>query len=137
MRRHLPLLLLILLAFALRLYDLDGQSMWSDEGLSLYRARLPLADIFANQIVVDGVPTTDTNPPFYFLLLSGWRALAGESVFLLRYPGILLATLAMPLIYLLGRLLGGATLGLLAALLLAVSPFHVWEAQICAITVFC
>lgn len=130
MRRHLPLLLLILLAFALRLYDLDGQSMWSDEGLSLYRARLPLADIFANQIVVDGVPTTDTNPPFYFLLLSGWRALAGESVFLLRYPGILLATLAMPLIYLLGRLLGGATLGLLAALLLAVSPFHVWEAQI-------
>ena len=39
MRRHLPLLLLLMLAFALRLYDLDGQSMWSDEGLSLYRAR--------------------------------------------------------------------------------------------------
>jgi len=130
MRRHLPLLLLLMLAFALRLYDLDGQSMWSDEGLSLYRARLPLSDIFANQIVVDGIPTTDTNPPFYFLLLHGWRQLVGESVFLLRYLGILLAMVAIPLIYLLGRLLGGAAVGLVAALLLTISPFHVWEAQL-------
>jgi 4-amino-4-deoxy-L-arabinose transferase-like glycosyltransferase len=122
--------MLILLAFALRLYDLDGQSMWSDEGLSLYRARLPLGDVFANRIVVDGVATTDTNPPFYFLLLHGWRALVGESVFLLRYLGILLATLAVPLIYLLGRLPGGAAPGLVAALLLAVSPFHVWQSQV-------
>lgn len=130
MRRHLPLLLLLLLAFALRLYDLDGQSMWSDEGLSLYRARLPLSDLLTNQIVVDGIPTTDTNPPFYFLLLHGWRGLVGESVFLLRYLGVLLAVLSVPLIYLLGRLLGGATVGLAAALLLAVSPFHIWETQL-------
>ena len=130
MRRHLPLLLLLMLAFALRLYDLDGQSMWSDEGLSLYRARLPLGDIFANRIVVDGVPTTDTNPPFYFLLLHGWRRLVGESVFLLRFLGILMATVAIPLIYLMGRLLGGAAVGLVAALLLTISPFHVWEAQL-------
>ena len=54
----------------------------------------------------------------------------GESVFLLRYLGILLAMVAIPLIYLLGRLLGGAAVGLVAALLLTISPFHVWEAQL-------
>lgn len=124
------LLGLLVLAFALRTHDLEGQSMWSDEGLSLYRAQQPLAALFANQIVVDGVATTDTNPPVYFLLLHGWRALVGESVFLLRFPGAVLAALAVPLIYAIGRLLGGRSLGFAAALLLALSPFHVWQAQV-------
>ncbi|MDT8307087.1 MAG: glycosyltransferase family 39 protein, partial [Anaerolineae bacterium] len=124
------LLGILTLAFALRLYALDGQSMWSDEGLSLYRAQQPLAALFANQIVVDGIATTDTNPPFYFLLLHGWRALVGDSVFLLRFPGAVLAALAVPLLYAIGRLLGGRRLGFAAALLLALSPFHIWQAQV-------
>jgi hypothetical protein len=37
-----PLLAVLALGFARRVYDLDGQSMWSDEGLSLYRA--PVGD---------------------------------------------------------------------------------------------
>ncbi len=127
--QYAALLLICALAFALRLYQLDGQSMWSDEGLSLYRAQLALPALLANQIVVDGVPTTDTNPPLYFLLLAGWRALAGESVFLLRFAGAALATLATPLLYVTGRLLGGPAVGLAAALLLALSPLHVWQAQ--------
>ena len=85
-RRHLVLLLLIiLLGFALRAYNLEGQSMWSDEGLSLYRAQQPLAQVLGSVITVDGVDTQDTNPPLYFLLLHGWRALVGERLFLLRF----------------------------------------------------
>jgi hypothetical protein len=37
-----PLMAFLLIAFGLRVYHLDAQSLWSDEGLSLYRARLPL-----------------------------------------------------------------------------------------------
>ncbi len=129
-RIGLALILIFLLAFGLRLYDLEGQSMWSDEGLSLYRAQQPLAVVLANTITVDGVVTTDTNPPFYFLLLHGWRALLGESVFLLRYVGVLVALLSIPLIYGLGRTLYSAQVGILAALFLAVSPFHVWQTQV-------
>ena len=33
------LLLVVLLAFGLRTFDLDGQSMWNDEGLRVSRAR--------------------------------------------------------------------------------------------------
>ena len=35
-------LLVLLLAFALRVYRLDAQSLWYDEGLSVHLAALPL-----------------------------------------------------------------------------------------------
>lgn len=126
----LALLLIILLAFALRVYALDGQSFWSDEGLSLYRASQPLADVFANEIVVDGIVTQDTNPAFYFVLLYGWRQLTGDTVFALRFLGVLLATAGIPAIYSLGQTAFGRHAGLVVALLLALSPFHVWQSQI-------
>jgi uncharacterized membrane protein len=75
---------LILLALALRLYQLEAQSMWSDEGLSLYRAQQSLADNLKGIIMVDGTATQDTNPPLYFLLLQAWRGMMGETVFALR-----------------------------------------------------
>ncbi|MFW6069747.1 MAG: glycosyltransferase family 39 protein [bacterium] len=129
--RHLLFLLLILLlGFALRAHDLGAQSMWSDEGLSLYRARLPLQSVLAGTITVDGVVTQDTNPPFYFLLLNLWRTAAGEDVLALRFLGAALSLLAVPLLYATGRLLYSPRAGRWAALFLAVSPFHVWQAQV-------
>ncbi len=64
------------------------------------------------------------------MLLRGWYLLTGETVFALRYGGVLLALLAVPLIYQLGRAIGGQQVGLTAALLLAVSPFHIWQSQV-------
>ena len=88
MKRGLVLVLFLVLgALALRGWELEAQSLWSDEGLSLYRARLPLTEILSNTITVDGQVTQDTNPPLYFLLLHLVRAVAGESVFALRYLG--------------------------------------------------
>jgi hypothetical protein len=104
--------------------------MWSDEGLSLYRAQLPLSEITANVITVDGIATQDTNPPFYFLLLHILILLAGESVFALRYLGVAAATLAIPAMYGLGFIAFGRRVGILAALLIAISPFHIWQAQV-------
>ncbi len=123
------LLLLMLLAFALRSYHLEAQSLWSDEGLSVYRARQSVRDIAANVITVDGVDTRDTNPALYFLLLHLWRAVGGESVFALRFLGVLAGVLAVPLIYALGKRAFDTQVGLGAALLMAISPFHVWQCQ--------
>ncbi|HKZ85076.1 MAG TPA: hypothetical protein VJ793_15605 [Anaerolineae bacterium] len=38
-------LFILLLAFALRVYHLDAQSLWYDEGLSVYLAALLLTDL--------------------------------------------------------------------------------------------
>ena len=123
------LFLAILFAFGVRVYDLAGPSMWSDEGLSVYRARQSLATIAANVITVDGIETQDTNPPFYFFLLHGIRALAGESVFVLRYVGVLAGTLSIPVMYRLGVWAFSPQVGITAVWLLALSPFHVWQSQ--------
>lgn len=120
----------LLLAFALRIYHLDGQSMWSDEGLSLYRAQQPGAVVVTNVIMVDGVATQDTNPPLYFLLLHGWRGVAGESVFALRFLGVVLAVLSVPVAYKLGTAVYGQRVGLATAVFLALSPLHVWQSQL-------
>jgi len=123
------LVLILLLAFGTRVHDLDGQSMWNDEGLSVFRARQSLGTVAGNIITIDGADTRDTNPPLYFLLLHGWLRLAGDSVFALRYLGLLLAVLSVPLIFRLGALTFGRGAGLVAAFFLALSPFHVWQSQ--------
>ena len=104
--------------------------MWSDEGLSLHRAQLSVSEITANTITIDGIDTRDTNPPFYFLLLHLFYTTMGDSIFARRYLGVLAATLAIPLIYSLGTVALGRRVGLVAALLIAISPFHVWQAQV-------
>ncbi len=125
----LLLVLICLLGFGLRVYQLEGQSLWNDEGLSVYRAKQSTAIILANTITIDGVDTTDTNPPLYFLTLHFWSMLAGEGVFGLRFLGALLGLLNIPLMFRLGKYLHSTAVGLVAAFLLAISPFHIWQTQ--------
>jgi len=94
------LVVLLLVTFALRVYRLEAQSLWSDEGLSLYRARLTLGENLSNVIVVPPkVVTQDTNPPLYFVVLSVLRAAAGESEYVLRFVSVIAGVLLVPLLY--------------------------------------
>jgi hypothetical protein len=53
------LLLLTLLGLGLRLYRLDAQSLWYDEGFSVYLARMGLGEITART-------AADNQPPLYY-----------------------------------------------------------------------
>ncbi|MCP4426924.1 MAG: hypothetical protein GY803_20740 [Chloroflexi bacterium] len=119
----------ILTTFALYVYQLDGQSLWRDEALSVSRARQPLGLIFANRNVVDGVVAPDLHPPFYFSILHGWRLAAGESEWALRYPSVLFMTLAMALFYATGKRIWGRESGGWTVALAVFSPFFWWYAQ--------
>lgn len=68
---------LLLLAAALRFAYLDAQSFWNDEGNS---ARLSERTI---PLIIEGT-ASDIHPPFYYLILRGWRELVGETEFGLR-----------------------------------------------------
>ncbi len=96
-------LALTLLAFGLRMYRVDAMSVWTDEGLSIYRARAPLLQNLRGEIDIQGVPTTDTHPPLYFLMLSGWSKLTGETEFALRYLSVIAGTLIVPVAYVTGK----------------------------------
>ena len=136
------LLVLVGLSFALRTVDLGGKSLWSDEGLTLRRAEQPLHLVLENVNLIpvdadyqDGtdpgtfVRTADLHPPLYFLLMHLWIPLAGQSEFALRFPSVVAATLALPLLYIVAQSLFSRETGLWAALLGAVSPFYLWYAQ--------
>ena len=121
---------LIILAFALRVYQLDAKSIWFDESHSLNRASLDLVSIASGkQIWGDRVVQDTTHVPFYFLLLHFLINLAGDSDFTLRFLSVIFGVLIVPLIYFMGKKLCYARVGLWAALLATFSPFYLWYSQ--------
>jgi len=119
----ISLLIITLLALALRLYRLDAQSLWYDEGFSVFLARMNLADITART-------AADIQPPFYYYLLHIWTGLFGEGEKTLRALSLLFGVLTVPLAYAVAwQLFSNRLAGLLAALLVAVSPLHLWYSQ--------
>lgn len=110
---HLETLLLfglVVLALGVRLPEI-GASFYGDEGFSLLRD--------SNDWLT---PTEDRFRPLYFSLLHGWRALGFHGEVGLRSLSLLFGVLQIPVSYKLGRRLGGASAGLVFALLLALDP---------------
>jgi mannosyltransferase len=114
---------IVALAFALRLYRLDVQSLWFDESLSALFASEPFAWSI-RAMLEEGLH----HSPLYYVLLRPFAAL-GFSEFSLRFLSAALGVLTIPLLAQLGRLTVGSEAGLLAAFLLAINPFHVWYSQ--------
>ncbi len=112
------------LAFGLRVFHLGDQELRGDEAFSYLFARLPIAEI-TPALIAEG----DPHSPLHYLLLHGWLALGGDSEFALRYLSALSGLLLLPLLFQLGRLLGGRRLGLLAAFWLALSSLLIWLSQ--------
>ena len=111
-------------ALALRLYRLAFQSLWWDEGISLYLSAQGLdALVFAKDFALD------LHPPLYHMALALWTAVVGSDVFSARSFSALLGVLNVPLLYLLVRRLATPGAGLVAAWLLAASPVHIFYSQ--------
>ncbi len=125
----LILVVLVLVAFGLRMYRIDAFGFWTDEGLTPLRSGYSLVEILSNRIVIQEGITKDTHPPFYYLLIHFSRLLFGESDFAYRYPSVLAGVLLVPLMYQLGRRLHTRALGLWAAGITAVNPLQVWYAN--------
>jgi 4-amino-4-deoxy-L-arabinose transferase-like glycosyltransferase len=117
---------LILLAFVLRLVNLDAFSFWTDEGLTPLRSGYPVLEILRNRITIQESISQDTHPPLYYLLIHVTSRLWGETDFAYRYPSLLAGILLVPLLYQFGRRLGGVRVGLLAALFTAVNPLQIY-----------
>jgi hypothetical protein len=120
-----PLLLLAitLLGGALRFYAIDRKGLWLDEAFSVWLGGHRLPEMWG------WIAGIDQHPPLYYTLLHLWMRL-GDDVATVRMLSAAAGTLTIPILYALGRRLAGQQwTGLLAALILAVSPFHVRFAQ--------
>jgi Dolichyl-phosphate-mannose-protein mannosyltransferase len=115
--RFLPLILA--LGVALRVWGLGVQSFTMDEITELELARLSLRGV---------ITAADGFPPLYSMLLHGWLS-AFDRPEAARWLSVLLGVLAILAIERLGHQAGGETVGRWSALLLAVSPIHIWYSQ--------
>jgi mannosyltransferase len=108
---------------ALRLYGLGSESLWWDEVYAI--------TTMAHQgpLEIVRLSSTDNNPPLFYLILHYWILLAGDSEFSIRLPSALVGALAVPVMYRIGALLFDRSAGLLAALILSLSAYHVRYAQ--------
>ena len=122
--RSSPILLLalLLLAFVLRLFRLEVQSLWWDEGISLHLATSTLAEIMANR-------AANLHPPLYFFILKGWLRLVGLSPFTARYLSLLASWLQVAAVFSLSRRWFNQKIAITATLLTALSPLSIIYAQ--------
>jgi hypothetical protein len=120
-RSAVPLLIL-LLAFGLRLARADDFRLWGDEGWSLYLDSLDLPRLTAET-------GQDIHPPLYHYLGHFWAQAAGWSAFASRYLSIWPGTLVVAMALALGRRLGGTRAAWTGAALLSLSPFALHYSQ--------
>jgi len=122
-KRNLALLCAILfLALSIRSFRLDGQSLWSDEGVSVALAQRHLATIARDA-------AHDIHPPLYYYLLHFWVRLFGTGEIAVRSLSVLCGFLLVFLTYLLGIALFDDRVALVASFLAAISPFQIYYSQ--------
>lgn len=113
--------LVCLVALICRLYKIDHESLWLDEGYTLLFSGLPLSKL----LLVGGA---HEHPPLYYLIVHVVMGLR-SSYLTPRVISAVAGTASILVLYLLGRRLFGRAEGVVAALLLAVSPFHLWYSR--------
>jgi uncharacterized membrane protein len=110
-------------AILLRWTGLDSQSLWMDEGYTLWISRFSPQHIWH-------VLAGDTSTPLYYILLHNWIRCFGTSEIALRSLSAFFATISIPLVYLLARrILCDRTCVVLAMALYALSFYQVWYAK--------
>jgi len=120
-RFWLQLGVIIGLGALLRIFHLGHQSFWLDEAVMFQEAMQPTL----RQVLG---PVAYPEPELYVGLLHFWAAL-GHSDTSLRLFSALFGIATIPLFYALFAGMFGRRVGMIAALVLALSPFHVWYSQ--------
>lgn len=116
-------ILVTLIGGGLRVLLLDSKGMWSDETFSVWVAHHSIGEM------LQWIVKIDQHPPLYYLLLHNWIALRGDTPYDVRLLSALFGAGTIPIVYLIGKRMSGAIIGLAAAVLLALSPVNIYYAQ--------
>ncbi|MGQ9888601.1 MAG: glycosyltransferase family 39 protein [Aggregatilineales bacterium] len=116
------LLLVVLLAFGVRIHQLGAQSLWNDEGNSYVQAGRAFDEIAAHA-------ARDIHPPLYYWLLKAWTGLAGTTEFALRALSVFASALTVAFAAAAGQRLFNRETAAAAGLFAALNSFSVYYAQ--------
>jgi mannosyltransferase len=113
-REALALVALLVFAFVLRMYKLDAQSLWNDEGTTVALAQRDVPTILENA-------ANDIHPPLYYVILHYWVSVSGTAEAAVRGLSVLTGLLVVAGTWWLARRLLTEPLALLAGLFAAPS----------------
>ncbi|GLQ87596.1 glycosyltransferase family 39 protein [Dyella flagellata] len=116
------LLAIVMLGLAARLFRIDHQSLWLDEALTLQRIHLDLSGLVADSF-------TNRHMPTYFLLLRLLSFFFGAGDAWLRIPSALFGAMSAGMVYVTASRIGSRNAGIIAGLLMALSPLQVQYGQ--------
>ncbi|HET9493087.1 MAG TPA: glycosyltransferase family 39 protein [Chloroflexia bacterium] len=121
-RPEVVLWAVLALGLGLRLYRLDALDLWIDEGYVVMFSRQSWPDVLG----FNG--PYDPHPPLYFALVKLASVFLHETI-AGRAVSMVMGTLTIPVVFVLARRMAGGWAGVAAALVLAVSPTHIWLSQ--------
>ncbi len=120
---------IVLLGTVLRLIWLGARNLWYDEAFAILYAEKSLgAMIYGTIAQVEGA-AADVHPLLYYFSLHFWMGLVGQSTFAVRFLSVLFGLGAIVLVFYLAAELFDRRTGFIAALLTALSPFHIHYSQ--------
>ena len=121
-RQNLAVLCILAVGIAIRFLALGQQSFCSDEVCSVTAARgeagIRLTDVIFN-----------AHGPLYLVLLRGWMHVFGHTETQIRILSAILGSVGLPLFYRMTLRLAGRTVGIIALVILACSPFYLFYSQ--------
>ena len=123
--QYLLLGAITLLAGVMRFYKLGQWSFWIDEIFTINRAQIHFSDLLS---VIRNLPTS-LWLPVSVILTAISLTVAGVSEWSARLPAAVIGILSIPLLYFPVRRLVGTGTALIFALLLAISPWHLFWSQ--------
>ena len=128
LRAH-ALWILLLLALLARLPTLISRPLWYDEAFAvLFSAEGPRAMSYGTLVVEQGI-AADVHPLGYYTMLWIWQSVAGASPVAVRVPSVILGLVLVFIGYRLSRRLFEERIAIVAASMLALSPFQVHYSQ--------
>lgn len=123
LKSFILLSIILLLGFVLRIILLD-QSLWLDEAISTLAVR----ENSLNDLVTTFL-LGDFHPPLYYIILWLWTRVFGFSEIAVRFPSMIFSMLSIFVIYIIGKKLFDQKVGLISALLMALSPLLIYYSQ--------
>lgn len=122
-KNYIYLILVLIIGFLLRLYNLVAISLWHDEAFSALLIKYSWGEMFQRI-------AADVHPPFYYIVLRFWHYIFGDGLFALRFFSLFFGILTIVFVYLfIKKAFKNDFLAIVSALLIAINPFQIQFSQ--------
>lgn len=119
------IILILIVATVLRLYNIDYQSLWMDE---IYTLNVASQKHSFSQIITE-VNLRESFPYLYFFIMNTMFTLFGDTSIVARIPSVIFGIAAVWMMYKLGKETYSKKVGLIAALLFTFNEYAIFHSQ--------